>query len=164
MKTSLVFLVGLLTGATVATGIAQQTPKLAGGPFMNHVSVAYDDLDAARAWYTQKMGFPEAFVRKDDKGTITLSFVQISTETFVELGRTSATTRQGVNHYGVFVRDIKATVADLRSRGVEVTDPRGPRPNEDSLAARVTDPAGVTIELFQFGPNSAQGKAVAEWK
>lgn len=164
MKTSVTFLIGLLVGCAIATGVAQQGPRLAGNPFMNHVSIAYEDFDGARAWYTQKMGFPEAFVRKDDKGAITLSFVQISKETFVEMQRATGTTKPGVNHYGLFMPDIKKTVADLRSRGVEVTEPRSPRAPEDSLSARVIDPAGVTIELFQFGPNSAQGRAVAAWK
>jgi catechol 2,3-dioxygenase-like lactoylglutathione lyase family enzyme len=163
VKTALVFLVGLLLGCAIATGSAQ-SPRLAGDNFLNHVGIAYDDFDGARAFYTQKMGFPEAFVRRDDKGQITLSFVQISKQTFIEIQRATGTTRQGVTHYGLFLPDIKRTVADLRSRGVEVTDPRSPRPPEDSLSASATDPAGVRIEMFQFGPNSAQGKAVDSWK
>jgi catechol 2,3-dioxygenase-like lactoylglutathione lyase family enzyme len=157
------FLVGLLLGCAIAPGLAQ-SPRLAGNNFLNHVGIAYEDFDGARAFYTQKMGFPEAFVRRDDKGEITLSFVQISKETFVEIQRATGNNRPGVTHYGLFLPDIKRTVADLRSRGIEVGEPRNPRPGEDSLSARVTDPAGVVIEMFQFGPNSAQGKAVNSWK
>jgi hypothetical protein len=59
------------------------------------------------------------------------------------------------------VDDIKGTVATLKQRGVMVADPR---PGEDSMVTNATDPAGVRIEIFQFGPKSAQGQAIAGWR
>jgi hypothetical protein len=53
-------------------------------------------------------------------------------------------------------------VAALKQRGVMVDEVRE-RP-DDSMVANATDPAGVRIEMFQFGPGSAQGKAIAAWK
>jgi len=43
-----------------------------------------------------------------------------------------------------------------------VTEPNV-RP-DDSSVANATDPAGIRIEMFQFGPGSPQGKAIASWK
>jgi hypothetical protein len=43
-----------------------------------------------------------------------------------------------------------------------VEDPRV-RP-DDSSVANATDPNGIRIEMFQFGPGSPQGKAIASWK
>jgi hypothetical protein len=60
------------------------------------------------------------------------------------------------------VADLKAYVAALKQRGVMVEDVRE-RP-DDSSVANATDPAGVRIEMFQFGPGSSQGKAIASWK
>jgi catechol-2,3-dioxygenase len=85
-----VFLMGLLLGSAIAPGFAQG-PRLAGDNYMKHVGVAVDDFDGALAFYTQKMGFREAFVRRDDKGQRTLAYVQVSRNTFVELQRTNAT-------------------------------------------------------------------------
>jgi len=48
-------------------------------------------------------------------------------------------------------------VATLKQRGVMVEDPRNREPGEDSMVANATDPAGVRIEMFQFGPKPAQG-------
>ena len=70
--------------------------------------------------------------------------------------------RPGLNHYGLHVADLKSYVAALKQRGVTVEEVRE-RP-DDSSVSNATDPAGVRIELFQFGPGSAQGKAIASWK
>jgi hypothetical protein len=50
----------------------------------------------------------------------------------------------------------------LKERGVTVEDVRT-RP-DDSSVANATDPAGIRIEMFEFGPQSPQGKAIASWK
>jgi hypothetical protein len=60
------------------------------------------------------------------------------------------------------VADIKSYVAALKQRGVTVTDPRQGR--GDSMAANATDPGGMNIEIFQFGPDSLQGQAISSWK
>ena len=160
MRTSMVFLMGLLLGSAIAPGFAQG-PRLAGDNYVNHVGIAFEDFDGALAFYTQKMGFREAFVLRDDKGQPTLAYVQANRNTFVEIQRTNANRPQGISHYGLFVEDLNGAVATLKERGVTVTDPR---PGEDSLVSNATDPAGVRIEMFQFGPKSAQGQAIATWK
>ena len=35
---------------------------------------------------------------------------------------------------------------------------------DDSSVANATDPTGIRIEMFEFGPGSPQGKAIASWK
>ena len=160
VRTSMVFLMGLLLGSLVAPGLAQG-PRLTGENYVNHVGIAFDDFDGALEFYTQKMGFREAFVLRNAEGQPTLAYVQANRNTFVEIQRTNATRPQGISHYGLFVEDLNTTVATLKQRGVTVTDPRQ---GEDSLSANATDPAGVRIEMFQFGPDSAQGKAISSWK
>lgn len=163
MRTSVVFVMGLLLGSAVAPGLAQG-PRLPGDNYMNHVAIAVEDFDAALAFYTQKMGFREAFVRRDNNGQPTLAYVQVSRNTFVELQRANADRRPGLNHFGLHVKDLQATVATLRQRGVTVEEPRAGRPGEDAMVANASDPSGVRIEMFQFGPNSGQGRAIATWK
>jgi len=53
-------------------------------------------------------------------------------------------------------------VRALKQRGVTVTDPNV-RP-DDSSVANATDPAGIRIEMFELGPGSPAGKAIASWK
>lgn len=165
MRTVTTLLAGMLLGAaltvTMTTGLAQET-RLPGENYVNHVAIAYENFDAALAFYTQKMGFREAFVVRNDQGQATLAYVQANRNTFVELQPANANRQPGLNHYGLHVADLKAVVAQLKARGVTVDDVRV-RP-DDSMVANATDPSGVRIEMFQFGPGSAQGKAIASWK
>jgi len=45
---------------------------------------------------------------------------------------------------------------------VTIEQPRAGR--ADSMVANATDPGGIRIEIFQFGPESPQGKAINSWK
>ena len=60
MRTSLVLIVGIVIGAAIAPGSAQDQ-KLPGDNYVNHVGFAVDNFDEAFNFYTQKMGFREAF-------------------------------------------------------------------------------------------------------
>jgi len=161
MRTSMVFLCGLLLGSVLATGAAQPQ-RLAGENYVNHVAIAVENFDAAFTFYTQKMGFREAFTVRDANGRPTLAYVQVSRNTFVELQQANADRRPGLNHFGLHVENLRATVAALKERGVTVEEPRA-RP-DDSSVANATDPNGIRIELFEFGPQSPQGKAIFSWK
>jgi catechol 2,3-dioxygenase-like lactoylglutathione lyase family enzyme len=161
MRTSIVFVIGLLVGSAMATSFAQGE-RLAGENYVNHVGIAYENFDEAFNFYTQKMGFREAFTVRDASGKPTLAYVQVNRNTFVELQQANANRRPGINHFGLHVENLKAVVATLKQRGVTVEDPRV-RP-DDSSAANATDPAGIRIEMFEFGPQSPQGKAIASWR
>ena len=60
------------------------------------------------------------------------------------------------------MQNLKAVVATLKERGVMVDEIRV-RP-DDSSVANATDPGGIRIEMFEFGPGSPQGKAIDSWK
>lgn len=161
MRTSAVFVLGILLGSALAPVLAQG-PRLAGENDVNHIAIAVENFDDAFAFYTQKMGFREAFTVKGADGKPTLAYVQASRNTFVELQQANANRRPGLNHFGLHVENLKATVATLKARGVMVEDPRV-RP-DDSSVANATDPNGIRIEMFEFGPGSPQGKAIASWR
>lgn len=161
MRTAVVFVTGLLLGSALVPGLAQGQ-KLAGENYVNHVAIAVENFDEAFAFYTQKMGFREAFTVRDAQGKPTLAYVQANRNTFVELQQANANRRPGLNHFGLHVENLKATVATLKDRGVTVEEPRV-RP-DDSSVANATDPGGIRIEMFEFGPGSPQGKAIAGWK
>jgi len=161
MRTSVVFVTGILLGSALAPVLATGQ-RLDGENYVNHVGMAVENFDEAFAFYTQKMGFREAFTVKGADGKPALAYVQVSRNTFVELQQANANRRPGLNHFGLHVEDLKTTVETLKARGVTVEEPRV-RP-DDSSVANATDPNGIRIEMFQFGPGSPQGKAIASWK
>jgi catechol 2,3-dioxygenase-like lactoylglutathione lyase family enzyme len=161
MRTFSVFIVGIVLGVAIAPGSAQDQ-KLPGENYVNHVGFAVDNFDEAFNFYTQKMGFREAFTVKDAAGKPQLAYVQVSRNTFVEIQQANANRKAGLNHFGLHVANLKDVVASLKTRGVMVDDVRV-RP-DDSSVSNATDPNGLRIEMFEFGPGSPQGKAIASWK
>jgi catechol 2,3-dioxygenase-like lactoylglutathione lyase family enzyme len=159
MRAGAGFLVGLLLGTLVAPGLAQDGQA---GNYLNHVGISVQNFDEALAFYTGKMGFREAFTVRDEKGQPTLAYVQVSRNTFVELQPANASRPPGLTHFGLHVANLRDTVDALRQRGVTVEEPRAGR--QDSSVANATGPGGMRIELFEFGPGSLQGKAIAGWK
>ncbi len=161
MRTTFVFVVGLLVGCALATGFAQDG-RLSGLNGVNHVGISVERFDEAMAFYTQNMGFREAFTVRDDKGQPVLAYVQVSRNTFIELLPATANRRPGLDHVGLHVDDIRASIATLKQRGVTVEDARAGRTK--SVIANATDPGGVRIELSELGPESLQRQAMDSWK
>jgi catechol 2,3-dioxygenase-like lactoylglutathione lyase family enzyme len=160
MRTAVVFVTGLLLGSVVST--LAQGSRLSGMNGVNHVGIYVSNFDESVAFYTQKMGFREAFTVRDDKGQPMLAYMQASRNTFVELQPANANRTPRISHFGLHVDDIKGTIAALRQRGVTVDDARAS--SAKSLIANVTAPDGVRIELSELGPESLATKATESWK
>jgi catechol 2,3-dioxygenase-like lactoylglutathione lyase family enzyme len=160
MRTAVVFLMGLLLGSAISTGLAQgNRPASTNG--VNHIAMSVDNFDEALAFYTQKMGFREVLKMQNDQNQPILAFVQASRDTFLELAPANVNRPVGLTHFGLLVEDINSTVGALKERGVTVTDPRSV--GEQWMVANVTAPGGIRIELTQLGPQSAPMKATASW-
>lgn len=161
MRTLIAFLIGIVLGSAIPASMAQGT-RLTGMDGVNHVGIYVENVDEARAFFTQKMGFTDAFTVRNAQGQPTLAYVQASRNTFVELQPSGAGRAPGISHMGLQVEDIRATIASLKQRGVTVEDARAS--STQSLIANVTGPGGLRIELSELTPESLQRKAVDGWK
>lgn len=109
---------------------------------LHHVSLNVDDVDAALDFYTDVLGLVARTDRPDfpfggawlDAGGQQVHLIE---------GRPPAGLGQ---HFALLVEDLDATVAELRERGVEVSDPG---PVGTSRQAFLSDPAGNLVELHQ---------------
>jgi catechol 2,3-dioxygenase-like lactoylglutathione lyase family enzyme len=136
----------------------------ASGVVLNHVGLSVPSIPDAAAFYTQKMGFKEAFRNSDAQGNPTAIYLQISKSTFLELQQSNAQRPAGVNHFGLEAPNIKAAVALFKQRGAMATDPGAPSAFSHAILANVTDLNGLRIELAELGPDSLQRKAMDSWK
>jgi catechol 2,3-dioxygenase-like lactoylglutathione lyase family enzyme len=161
MRGFFLFLSGLLCGLAVQTTMAQNE---ASGVVLNHVGLSVPSIPDAAAFYTQKMGFKEAFRNSDAQGNPTAIYLQISKSTFLELQQSNAQRPAGVNHFGLEAPNIKAAVALFKQRGAMATDPGAPSAFSHAILANVTDLNGLRIELAELGPDSLQRKAMDSWK
>jgi catechol 2,3-dioxygenase-like lactoylglutathione lyase family enzyme len=155
------FAAGVGVGAfLMQPGRAQTNQGL--GLRLNHVGIYVKDFDESMRFYTQTMGFREAFTIKDPNGKPVLAYLQITQDTFLELAPATAERPAGLSHIGIWPEDQNATVAALRQRGVQVNDPR--IGSTKTSITNVTDPNGVRLELVDFLPGSLPRKAMDEWK
>jgi catechol 2,3-dioxygenase-like lactoylglutathione lyase family enzyme len=155
------FVAGMVVGVfLMQLGAAQQVSNP--GLRLNHVGIYVKDFDESMRFYTQVMGFKEAFTIKDKEGKPTLAYLQITRDTFLELAPANAQRPVGLSHIGIWPTDLKTAVSTLRERGVKVDDPR-----TGATLTSITnaiDPNGVRLELLDFLPGSLPRKAMDEWK
>ena len=151
---------GIVVGLLVQSALAQSQNRGIVG--LNHVALSVPNLDEAVSYYTKTMGFPEAFRSVDDKGQVTLVYVQISKNTFVELQPANPQRPPGINHFGLHVENMPAAIAMFKQRGANVSDSRV-SPTK-AVLANITDPNGVRIELSELPPESQHRQAMERWK
>ena len=160
MRGLFLFLAGLLVGLIVQVAIAQNQNRGIVG--LNHVGISVPNLDEAVAYYTQTMGFPEAFRSVDDKGKTALVYVQISRNTFLELQPASADRPPGINHFGVVVENMDAATKMFKQRGANVAEIRV-SPTK-AILSNIADPSGVRMELLELPLESQHRQAMERWK
>lgn len=122
-----------------------------------HVCFTVNDLDASVAYYTEGLGLTVAFDFVNDAGERFGVYLQAGRRTFIELfvGEVDPPAKgQGYGHFCLEVDDLEATVAGLRGRGIDVSDPK--LGSDHSWQAWLTDPDGNRIELHQYTPESKQ--------
>jgi catechol 2,3-dioxygenase-like lactoylglutathione lyase family enzyme len=160
MRGAMLFFAGAFVGMAVHVAIAQN----AGGGvvMMNHVGINVPNIPEAVTYYTQKMGYREAFRVNDDKGQPRLVYMQISRNTFLELNPANAQRPAGFTHYGLHVENAADAVARFRKNGVTVSDTN--TSDTKAVLANITDPYMGRIELAEITPDSLHNKAIQGWK
>ncbi len=160
MRGVMLFAAGLLAGLLFQVGSAQNSTS--GVVMMNHVGISVPHIDEAVTYYTQKMGYREAFRVNDEKGQPRLVYMQINKNTFLELNPVTAQRPAGFSHYGLVVDNTAQAVARFRKNGLTVSDPV--HSDTKAILANITDPYMGRIELVEITPESLHYKAVQSWK
>ena len=159
MKGVVLFAAGLMVGTAVQIGLAQNKNVV----MMNHVGINVPNIPEAITYYTQKMGYREAFRANDAQGRPTLVYLHISHNTFLELGQANAERPAGFTHYGLHVENIKSAVETFKQRGITVSD-ANKSASTNALLANINDPYMGRIELAELTPDSLHRKALDSWK
>jgi catechol 2,3-dioxygenase-like lactoylglutathione lyase family enzyme len=159
MRGAVLFVAGLVTGLAVHVALAQSSGSVV---MMNHVAVSVPNIDEAVTYYTQKMGYREAFRVNDDKGQPRLVYLHISRNTFLELNPATAQRPVGFNHYGLHVDNVAQAVARFKQAGVTVSGTN--TSDTKAILANITDPYMGRIELAELPADSMHQKAIASFK
>jgi methylmalonyl-CoA/ethylmalonyl-CoA epimerase len=160
MRSLSIFAGGILVGLAVQMAVAQSQNRDVVG--INHVGIAVPDIDAAVDYYSETMGFPEAFRMTTDDGGVALVYMQVSENTFVELQPANANRPAGLNHFGVHVDDMDSVISMFRGRGAEVEDARVS--STQAVLSNILDPNGVRMELAELPSASMHRQAMDRWE
>ncbi len=132
---------------------------------LGHVGLGISDVQPALHFYIDQLGLKEAFRLNSPDGKPYLIYLRVAdTNTYVELfpGRktTSLTETSTVNHLGLFVADLQATLHALKDRGYPLPDDAFEKAKkvqaDNTLLYFIKDPDGNKIELSQLRPDSLQ--------
>ena len=121
-----------------------------------HVCFTVRDIEASVAFYRDKLGFTPAFDFVKD-GKRHGAYLRIAGRTFLEMFQgtlTQPAEGQAYRHLCLEVQDIQKAAAELRARGVEVTEPK--LGADGSWQAWIRDIDGNRIELHCYTPDSKQ--------
>ncbi len=128
-----------------------------------HTAITVHDLDESLDFYCGKLGLKEAF-RLERDGKVWLVYVRIKGTQFLELfpggEKQVVENRPGPPHLCLEVDDMRQTLADLKSRGLEIAG-EAKLGGDGNYQYWIYDPDGTKIELMQMMPDSKQLKAVA---
>ena len=164
MRACMLFVTGLLVGVGLHSVAAQSSDK---GPntgliAMNHVAMQVPNFNETLDYYTKTLGFPQAFLVKNDDGTPRLAYVQISKNTFVEIQPGMPGAPASYNHFGIHVEKLAPAVAMFQARGAKVVPSANASPTK-AVLGNITDLNGLRIELAELPPESLHRQAMNRW-
>jgi catechol 2,3-dioxygenase-like lactoylglutathione lyase family enzyme len=139
---------------------AQQGPVP--GPRLNHVGIYAKDFEESMRFYTQTMGFKEAFTIKGADGKPTLAYVHITKDTFLEIAPSNAQRPVGLSHIGIWPTDLNGAIGAMRQRGIKIDDAKTGATR--TSITNLIDPNGIRLEFLDFLDGSAPKKAMEDWK
>lgn len=152
----------VVLGVCAGFGLGRAQPVERDIVSLNHIAIAVEDLDAEAAFFSEVLGFSQAFSVDDHDGAPFLTYFQINRNTFVELLPVTADRPAGLTHFGLEVTDADAVIARLEAAGANVRSPF----LSAYTGARIggaQSPSGVYFEVLELGPESLPRKAMDAW-
>jgi lactoylglutathione lyase len=128
---------------------APARPKITG---VAHIALAVRDVEQARVFYKDFLGFGEPFKLDNPDGSLSLTFIKVNDRQYIELFPEKKPNTDRLLHISIEVEDAEAMRVYLRSNGVKVPDrvPKGRSKNSNYM---ITDPDGHLVEIVQYEPD-----------
>jgi catechol 2,3-dioxygenase-like lactoylglutathione lyase family enzyme len=137
--------------AVLAAGAADQ-PARARITSVAHMAVYVRDVEKARAFYHDFLGYEEPYLLKNADGTLSMTFFKVNDRQYIEVFPEKSPATDRLNHIAVETDDIEGMRRYLAAEGVKVPDkPAVGRIGNRSFS--ITDPDGHTVEIVQYMPD-----------
>jgi len=126
-------------------------PKITG---VAHVAFFVSDVEKARTFYKELLGYEEPFDLKNADGSLALTFIKINERQYVEIFPESKSESDRLNHYSLETDNAEAMRVYLASKGIAVPA-KVNRNRIGNASFNIKDPDGHTIEFTQYLPGGA---------
>jgi catechol 2,3-dioxygenase-like lactoylglutathione lyase family enzyme len=145
------FLVAGMLFAPLSIGVSQnaQRPKILG---VAHIALYENNLNKARAFYEDFLGFAEPFNLKRPNGTVRIAFIKINDDQYIELFAEPPKQGEHFNHFSIYTNSAEQMREYLASQGVKVPEKVG-KAKIGNLNFNITDPDHHTVEITQYTPD-----------
>ncbi len=156
-RTSICLILFLLTcAAATVWGADQPKPEQPKRPpvlGISHMAIYVSDLQKARAFYKDFLGYDEVFTLKRDDGSERIAFIKINEDQYLEVFAEDPKKDGHLNHFSVFTDNAEAMRLYLASKGVKVPGQVG-KGKVGNANFNIIDPDGHTLEIVEYKPES----------
>ena len=145
---ALILLALLISVPTRADDVKR--PRVLG---LAHVALFVSDLQKARAFYEDFLGYQESYVLKRDDGSDRIVFIKINDQQFIELFSENPQRDGHLNHIALLTDSAQLMRDYLASRGIKVPE-KVAKGRIGNSNFNIVDPDGHTVEIVQYEPES----------
>ncbi len=143
----LIFLTGVTLFGQATSGPGR--PRITG---VAHIALAVHDMEKARAYYRDFLGYREPYQLDNPDGSLSMTFIKVNERQYIELFPEKTANSDRLLHISLEVEDAEAMRQYLKAKGVKVPDAvsKGRIKNSNF---NVKDPDGHQVEFVQYEPD-----------
>ena len=135
---------------TTGGGHKAKRPRILG---VSHMAVFVSDLQKAREFYKDFLGYEEPYTLKREDGSDRIAFIKINEDQYLELFAENPKQDGHLNHISFFTDSAEGMRTYLASQGVKVPEKVG-KGKIGNSNFNLTDPDGHTVEIVEYQPDS----------
>jgi lactoylglutathione lyase len=155
-------IVAFVASAVVIAAQDVRRPKITG---VAHVALYVSDVDKARVFYKNFLGYGEPFQLNNPDGTLSLTFIKINDRQYIELFPERQPGTDRLAHISIETDHAEQMRLYLKAKGIAVPEKVG-RGRIGNANFNVKDADGHTVEIVQYLPDGwslrDKGKAMPQ--
>jgi catechol 2,3-dioxygenase-like lactoylglutathione lyase family enzyme len=149
------FLLFFLLPAVVPAANAPTRPPIVG---VAHIGLRTDNMEAARKFYGQELGYQEPFTLDKPSGGLMLTYFKVNDHQYIEVfPNLERPDQDRLSHIAFETTNIQQLRDYLANRGVKVPDTLKPG-LDGNVSMMLKDPDGHDVEFVQYMPGSLHEK------
>ena len=137
---------------TVTLGRAADAPARPRITGVAHIALFVHDMDKARAFYNDFLGFGEPYSLNKPEGGLAMTFIKVNDRQYIELFPEVEPGSDRLNHISVETDNVEAMRVYLASKGIKVPE-KVNLGRIKNLSFTIKDPDGHGVEFVQYMPD-----------